>query len=226
MRAQFIQLPVELLSDPQVSALELRLYAILLRYGLEGSGWSQAGHQLLGKNCNCHPKTIARCLKHLQVLGWITIERIGLNRNDKIRCLKTVQKKKSDGTNTTYQEKTQRRPSTLVDKKYKNNIRPEPHLIADSTTAPNKAKHVASKPECYKSRSVDEQFKEAQQALTTELENNVRPASLHWFQDAIITEDDTDQLTISLGHDQVGWVEDQYAGLLDKMMCKKVILRS
>ena len=36
MHAQFIQIPVELLSDRRVSALELRLYAILLRYGLEG----------------------------------------------------------------------------------------------------------------------------------------------------------------------------------------------
>ena len=94
MRAKFIQIPVELLSDQQVSALELRLYAVLLHYGLEGSGKSQAGHKLLGKNLNVHPKTIARSLKNLQELGWITIQRVGLNRNDRIKCLKTVQKKK------------------------------------------------------------------------------------------------------------------------------------
>lgn len=224
MRAQFIQLPVELLSDPQVSALELRLYAILLRYGLEGSGWSQAGHQLLGKNCNCHPKTIARCLKHLQLLGWITIERIGLNRNDKIRCLKTVQKKKSDGTNTTYQGKTQRRLPTLVDKKDKRYRRARPNLPDVQEPLPDKPQKVASKPE---RRCVDEQFKEAQQALTTELSNNLRPASWRiWFQNAIITGNNTEQLTISLGHEQVEWVDSRYSALLERLMRKKVILRS
>jgi len=34
MHAQFIQIPVELLTDPRVSALELRIYGNLLRYGL------------------------------------------------------------------------------------------------------------------------------------------------------------------------------------------------
>ena len=222
MRAKFIQIPVELLSDSQVSALELRLYAVLLRYGLEGAGWSQAGHQLLGKNCNCHPKTIARCLQNLQALGWITIQRVGLNRNSKIRCLKTVQKQKSDGANTTYQEKTPQLPSTSSDKKYKKYRRTKQRLMADSKTTPDKPQRVVSKPQNTESRCVDVQFKEAQQALTTELSKNIRPASLHWFQSAIITDDDTDQLTISLGHDQVDWIEKHYSDLLAKVADKKV----
>lgn len=221
MRAKFIQIPVELLSDQQVSALELRLYAVLLRYGLEGAGWSQAGHQLLAKNCNCHPKTIARCLKHLQLLGWITIQRIGLGRNSKIRCLKTVQKPKSDGANTTHQKKTPRLPHSLYDKKDKKDRRTKPHLSDVQKPLPDKPQKVASKPE---SRCVDEQFKEAQQALTTELSKNLRPASLHWFEDAIITENDAEKLTISLGHDQVGWVEGRYSALLEGLMRKKVVL--
>ena len=91
---------------------------------------------------------------------------------------------------------------------------------------PDKPQRVVSKPQNTESRCVDEQFKEAQQALSTELSKNIRPASLHWFQNAIITDDDAEKLTISLGHDQVGWVENQYSGLLDRLMRKKVILRS
>ena len=72
---------------------------------------------------------------------------------------------------------------------------------------------------------VGEQFKDAQQALTTALEENVRSASLYWFQNAIITENTADQLTISVGNDQVGFVQEQYSGLLDRLMHKKVILR-
>ena len=226
VRAKFIQIPVELLSDSQVSALELRLYAVLLRYGLEGAGWSQAGHQLLGKNCNCHPKTIARCLQNLQALGWITIQRVGLNRNSKIRCLKTVQKQKLDGANTTYQEKTPQLPSTSSDKKYKKYRRTKPHLSDVQEPPPHKPQRVVSKPQNTESRCVDVQFKEAQQALTTELSKNIRPASLHWFQNAIITDDDAEKLTISLGHDQVGWVEEQYSALLEGLMRKKITLRS
>ena len=226
MRAKFIQIPVELLSDSQVSALELRLYAVLLRYGLEGAGWSQAGNQLLGKNCDCHPKTIARSLKNLQALGWITIQRVGLGRNSKIRCLKTVQKQKSEGANTTHQKKTPQRPHSLYDKKYKRDIRSKQRLMPDSKTTPDKPQPIVSKPQNTESRCVDEQFKEAQQALSTELSKNIRPAGLHWFQGAIITAEDADQLTISLGHDQVGWVEDKYSGLLEGLMRKKVNLRS
>lgn len=226
MRAKFIQIPVELLSDQQVSALELRLYAVLLRYGLESRGFSQAGHQLLAKNCNCHPRTIARCLKHLQALGWITIQRVGLNRNSKIRCLKTVQRKKPERANTTHQKKTPQTPSTLIDKiKNKEDRRTKPNFPVLGKTTEASPNRAPVKPNAPITRCVKEQFKDAQQALTTELSKNLRPASLHWFQSAIITENDTDQLTISLGHDQVGWVENQYSGLLDRLMRKKVILQ-
>jgi len=97
-------------------------------------------------------------------------------------------------------------------------------LVVWHPTTPHKPQKVASKPECSKSRSVDVQFKEAQQALTTELSKNLRPASLHWFEDAIITENDAEKLTISLGHEQVGWVQGQYSALLEGLMRKKVIL--
>jgi len=176
MRAQFIQIPVELLSDRRVSALELRLYAILLRYGLEGRGFSQAGHRLLANNCSCHPKTIARCLKNLQSIGWITIERVGLNRNSKIRCLKTVQRPKPEGTKGSYQVKTPGRPPTTTIDRRKKRYRRGRDGLTDVQETPldypnvqetplDKPQKVASGYESAENREVGEQFKDAQQAL-------------------------------------------------------------
>jgi len=235
MRAQFIQIPVELLSDRRVSALELRLYAILLRYGLEGRGFSQAGHRLLANNCSCHPKTIARCLKNLQSIGWITIERVGLNRNSKIRCLKTVQRPKPEGTKGSYQVKTPGRPPTTTIDRRKKRYRRGRDGLTDVQETPldypnvqetplDKPQKVASGYESAENREVGEQFKDAQQALTTALEENIRPASLYWFQNAIITDDTADELTISVGNDEVGLVQEQYSSLLGRLMNKKVII--
>jgi len=242
VHAQFIQIPVELLSDRRVSALELRLYAILLRYGLEGRGFSQAGHRLLASNCSCHLKTIARCLKNLQSIGWITIERVGLNRNSKIRCLKTVQRAKPEGTKGSYQEKTPGRPPTTSIDRRKNRDRRDSGLTDEhktpldqpnqgqtqdipnvQETPPDSPNRVASGYESAENRKAGDQFKEAQQALTTALEENIRPASLYWFQNAIITDDTADELTISVGNDEVGLVQEQYSSLLGKLMNKKVI---
>ena len=96
MRASFVQIPIELLDDPAISPLELRLYCILMRYGMEGRGWSQAGHRFLGQKLGVHPKTIAISLNNLQEAGYISISRVGLNRNDKIRCLKTIKREKKE----------------------------------------------------------------------------------------------------------------------------------
>jgi hypothetical protein len=88
---------------------------------------------------------------------------------------------------------------------------------------PHKPQKVASGYESAENREVGEQFKDAQQALTTALEENIRPASLYWFQNAIITDDTADELTISVGNDEVGLVQEQYSSLLGKLMNKKVI---
>ena len=70
---------------------------------------------------------------------------------------------------------------------------------------------------------MQEEFREAQVNLTTVLTDNIRPASLYWFKNAIITGNTTDQLTISVGNDEVGLVQEQYSSLLGKLMNKKVI---
>ena len=63
---------------------------------MEGRGFSQAGHRFLAKKLNVHPQTIAISLKNLQEAGYISISRVGLNRNDKIRCLKTIKREKKE----------------------------------------------------------------------------------------------------------------------------------
>ena len=50
----------------------------------------------------------------------------------------------------------------------------------------------------------EKQFQEDQGVLMALLSKNVRPASLYWFENAIITENNADQLTISVGNEQVG----------------------
>lgn len=223
MRANFIQIPVELLTDPQVSALELRIYGILLRYGLEGSGRSMAGHRLLARNCNCHTSTIARSLKNLQSLGWITIRRRGLNLNDEIRCLKTVKKPKPNKLKAAHQEPASSQVPSIIDKRKKRYRRDRVTLTDIQRTPPGQPQGSASKPGCAKNRMVQEELKEVQATLTTTLEENIRKAGLYWFQDAIVTDDTADALTISVGNDHVGLVQEQYSGLLDKLMSKKVI---
>ena len=169
------------------------------------------------------PRTIARSLKNLQSLGWITIKRRGLNLNDEIRCLKTVQKPKPDKPKGSYQETSSSQGPSIIDKRKKRYRRDRGRLTNIQRTPPGQPQGVASEPGCAKNREVQEEFREAQELLTTALEENVRPASLYWFQNAIITDDTADELTISVGNDEVGLVQEQYSSLLGKLMNKKVI---
>ena len=116
MRASFVQLPIEIIEDTAISPLELRLYLTLLRYGLESRGFSQAGHRFLAKKLGVHPQTIGRSIKNLEESGYISVEKICLNRNDKIRCLKTVkrEKKKPSRVYHTPTTQTKHRDQTLT----------------------------------------------------------------------------------------------------------------
>ena len=90
--SSFVQIPSEILIDPEISALDLRIYCVLMDFGRRGRGFSQIGHKYLGRLVGKHPKTIAKSINRLAELGYISVERIGLNRNDRIRCRRTVQR--------------------------------------------------------------------------------------------------------------------------------------
>ena len=116
------------------------------------------------------------------------------------------------------------RPPTTSINRRKNRYRRDRGRLTDiQRTPPGQPQGGASEPECAKNREVQEEFREAQVNLTTVLTDNIRPASLYWFKNAIITGNTTDQLTISVGNEQVGLVQEQYSGLLGKLMNKKVI---
>ena len=218
----FVQIPSELLTDPKISALDLRIYCILMDFGRKARGYSQIGHKYLGRLVGKHPQTIAKSLKKLTELGYIDVERIGLNRADRIRCRKTVPN----------QNPTERRS------KIKKTSRQSPHLLQDrSTKKIYKTNH--SNPQATTdliddlrgSGKASEGFKlEAilkHQPLTDRLSDRLnmalRPASVEcWFKDMAVISDDDDTTTISVGRNQVNWIQEHYSKLLDKTAGKKV----
>ena len=241
MRAQFIQIPVELLDDPAISAVEFRLYSILLRYGLEGNGFSQAGTTLLSKKLKCCQQTVTRSLKNLAAAGYISIERIGLNRNNRIRCRRTVKRNKSNANRISQKPSIKTNEECIAphcsDINYKKDRRPTLQNPINSTAKrnlkrfstllpPNEPVDTASPSSQADSRVVEERFSQAQERFEQAIADNLRPASLHWFQNAVVVEDQADNVRISLGNDHVEWVESQYLDLLNRVVGKNVCLIS
>lgn len=234
MRAQFIQIPVELLDDPAISAVEFRLYSILLRYGLEGNGFSQAGTTLLSKKLKCCQQTVTRSLKNLAAAGYISIERIGLNRNNRIRCHRTVKRNKSNANRISQKPSIKKAEECIAphcsDINYKKDRRPTLQNPINSTAnpppPPGEPVDTASPSSQADSRVVEERFSQAQERFEQAIADNLRPASLHWFQNAVVVEDQADNVRISLGNDHVEWVESQYLNLLNRVVGKNVCLIS
>lgn len=234
MRAQFIQIPVELLDDPAISAVEFRLYSILLRYGLEGNGFSQAGTTLLSKKLKCCQQTVTRSLKNLAAAGYISIERIGLNRNNRIRCRRTVKRNKSNANRISQKPSIKTNEECIAphcsDINYKKDRRSTLQNPINSTAnpppPPGEPVDTASPSSLADSRVVEERFSQAQERFEQAIADNLRPASLHWFQNAVVVEDQADNVRISLGNDHVEWVESQYLDLLNRVVGKNVCLIS
>lgn len=116
----FVQLQSQIITDKNISPLELRLYLYLLDVGRKGRGYSMCGHKWLGNIIGCHPQTIAKSLKNLCRFGYISVERIGFTENDKIRCLKTVKpQSKSECKNSNMNQRKHITPSIIDRKKNK-----------------------------------------------------------------------------------------------------------
>ena len=218
----FVQIPSELLTDPKISALDLRIYAILMDFGRKARGYSQIGHKYLGRLVGKHPQTIAKSLKRLTELGYISIDRIGLNRNDRIRCRKTVPS----------QNRSERKS------KNKKTNRLSPLLLEDRSTKKRyKASHSNPKPTTDQKpsealpnplrSSIDIEAIHKHQPLTDRLSDRLnmalRPASVsYWFKDMAVINNDDDTMTISVGRNQIDWIQEHYSKLLDKTAGKKV----
>ena len=225
MSASFVQLPSEILIDPDLTALDLRIYAICMDFGRKGRGYSQIGHQHLGKLVGKHPKTIAKSIKRLTELGYIKVERIGLNRNDRIRCQRTVRREKSDGTPTIPQERTPALPSSSIDKstkkRYKDRSNNLPlNQLEKPTITPSK-----TPPFPHREAQTLEAIKSHQpltDQLTDQLSRTIRPAAFNgFFKNMAVIEADEGSMTISVGH-QVEWIKERYSEILNRIANKKV----
>lgn len=68
----FAAIPVDLLTDKDVSATAVRVFAILARIAYEaGNDELQVTHEEIASRINCSPRSIARPLAQLESLGWI-----------------------------------------------------------------------------------------------------------------------------------------------------------
>lgn len=192
----FVQILSELTTDPNITAVEFRLYTILMDLGLKGRGFSQAGHQYLSHLCNCHPKTIAKSLRNLKEQGYISIERVGLNRNDKIRCKRTVKKLKDK--KVTIKKSPSIADPTLVDKKKNKDIeRNRPDAIVDKVE--NQRSNDSNTPQ----KKVDQQRTEEVQ---TTLQTHMRPKLYDlWFKSVEVIESDNDLTEICLNAGDIGY---------------------
>ena len=221
MSASFVQLPSEILIDPNLTALDLRIYAICMDFGRKSRGFSQIGHQHLGKLVGKHPKTIAKSIKRLTELGYIKVERIGLNRNDRIRCQRTVKREKSDGTPTIPQERKPALPSSSIDRSTKKRYKDRSNnLPLNQLENP-----IKNPPFPHRSTQIVEAIKSHQpltDQLTDQLSRTIRPAAFNgFFKNMAVIEADEGSMTISVGH-QVEWIEKHYSEILNRIANKKV----
>ena len=224
MSASFVQLPSEILSDPNISALDLRIYAICLDFGRKSKGYTQIGHQHLGRLVGKHPQTIAKSIKRLTELGYIKVERIGLNRNDRIRCQKTVRRENRSERIGKIKETTQHSVPHLVDKSTKKRYK-EPSAILpanQSKQANNRPKTLPDQPRSTQTLADIKSHQPLTDRLSDQLSQAIRPATFsNFFKNMAVIEADEGSITISVGH-QVDWIEKHYSDLLAKVADKKV----
>ena len=229
MSASFVQLPSEILIDPNISALDLRIYAICLDFGRKSKGFTQIGHQHLGRLVAKHPQTIAKSIKRLTKLGYIKVERIGLNRNDRIRCQKTVRRENSTEVRSErvgkIKETSQHSVPHLVDKRKKKRYK-EPSAILPANqskqTANNRPKTLPDQPRSTQTLADIKSHQPLTDRLSDQLSQAIRPATFtNFFKNMAVIEADEGSMTISVGH-QVDWVKEHYSDLLDEAADKKV----
>lgn len=223
----FVQLPSDLLIDRDVSATELRLYAILMDLGYKGRGFSQAGNRYLAKLCNCHEKTVAKSLKHLEDLGWLRIVRIGLNRNNKIHCLRTVRKDKNVpiksrnqlGSHTINRKKIKRTIEVGAAPEVSNSVKKPPK------TPPKNQEEIRHRDEVRAGKADD--YQEMTNALQNGLQQACRETSWNmWLKDLVIVGKD-EKLSVSVGKDtdfELSWVQEHYSHLIEAVAGEEVAL--
>jgi hypothetical protein len=195
--------------------------------GYKGRGFSQAGTRYLAKLCNCHEKTVAKSLKHLEELGWLRIVRIGLNRNNKIHCLRTVRKDENvpiKSRNEMGNHSTNR----------KKNIKPievstEPDAFVNSETTPQTPpkndEEIRQRDEIRACRA--DEYQERTKSLQDGLQQATRETSWNmWLKDLVIV-GNGERLSVSVGKDtdfELEWVQKHYGHLIEAAAGEEVLL--
>ena len=238
MSAKFVQIPVEIISDPNITPLQMKLYCLLMRFGYEGRGWSQCGHALLARYCNAHPQSIAKSLKALQTLGYISVQRIGLNKPDKIFCLKTYKKDGRSDTKPNIKNKrkgiapsiSKNRSTTNRTMGHVDNLVQNGKTNTDIGSVDDPLKPSVALPIGHITTQIKPPTKE-HQPLTNELKqrvaNSVRPASYSYlFKDLIVVENGSDKLTISAQRDafSTDFIKKNYEKVLKQLADKPIEL--
>ena len=213
--AEFVQAPKEILSDRNITAIELRLYLILMEYGFE-RGYSQAGHKLLSHRANCHVKTVAKSLKRLQELGYITIERIGLNRPDKIRAKKTVKRDKNKPN-----EVRSRRESKLPIKTSPPKVVP---TIVDRIK--NYTDIEEKPPQIHSGKTEDDKVKSpylAEQDVIRGITTTIRGRETSLLPDCVVIDSNTSEITVKIPSAPIrDYVKRYQTPLIENVVGKKV----
>ena len=216
-QCQFVQIPVEILKDSNITPIELKLYCILMKFGFEGTGHSQAGHDYLSKLVGCHKQTIAKSLKRLQELGYIDVERVGLNRNDKIFCLKTVKNQKKT--------KSRSECKPVVKK-------PEPDSspsISNNRTKEYRSidqKSDVSKTDCSNDHSEQIQIhREDTENLLAAITERNNPTMTNLLRSSCVINSSEEEITLLMPDDFTkDYVEQHYVPLLKNIVGKEVNL--
>ena len=217
--SSFAQVLTEVIADKRLSAIEFRLYAALLDFGFKGRGHSDCGHDFLGRYLGVHPKTIARALRHLSELGYIEVQRMGLKRKDRIRCLITPKKENVRERQCSIKRERQRPIKyNIIDKNKKIIDTSKPTPIVDNSK--NGGNHKPKDPD----RKIDQQETIACHGL---LQDQISPKSYDtWLKGLEVAESSDDKLKIRLAGSFISydWVEKHYLTQMQEILGKKVQL--
>jgi len=222
--SSFVQIPSELLTDPSISALDLRIYCILMDFGFKGRGFSQIGHKHLGKLVGACPGTIARRVKHLTHAGYISVTRTGLNRNDKIRCLKTVRRSEHSRPIKT---KHPRSIPHLLDRKKKLLDRSRSPDLERSKSSMKPFQTATDTRQQARTLEAIELHSERTKALLGRLRDDLRPQSFRsWFQDIFVSSetDDLVEICTPKGPYAAEWIRENHLAQLTEIAGKEVVV--
>ena len=193
----------------------------------------------MAKKLGIHPQTIAISLKNLQEAGYISISRVGLNRNDKIRCLKTIKREKKEEirmecTHSIKKEPGHSPPLLHNKRTNKRDITEGTTMLKErdyKITAGGRIKNDYKNPYGpYIPHPTDEKitpipsYQAETDDLLSKIKENVRKQSYSFWFDGKIALSYVDNKRIEVSCTDITrreWVEENYKSLIERLSGKK-----